>query len=296
MRRLIIVIFLCLSGLALPAAWSAERGALFKVSASGHTLYLFGTMHVGLPEFYPLEPRIAGALAGASTLALEIDPEQTGAAMAEALASHGLFAPGSAGNGAMPPALRARLGPVLEQAHIDPAAVASFKPWLLATVLALAEYASLGYRTDLAVDAYLARLARAGKVRVIELESVDAQLALFDRLPEAAQWRFLDESVGLIESGKQRAQVREVVEAWRSADRAGLDAIAERAQQDDTLSGRFVQQVMLDERNGPLADKLAQLLASENNTMAAIGVLHLVGKHGVPVLLRARGLTVERVY
>ena len=73
MRRQIIVILLSLFCFALPSAWGADRGALFKVSANGHTMYLFGTMHVGVPEFYPLEPRIAQAVAGASTLALEID-------------------------------------------------------------------------------------------------------------------------------------------------------------------------------------------------------------------------------
>jgi uncharacterized protein len=72
MRRPIIVVFLSLLMLALPSAWAAERGALFKVSGSGHTMYLFGTMHVGLPEFYPLEPRIATAVQNASALALEV--------------------------------------------------------------------------------------------------------------------------------------------------------------------------------------------------------------------------------
>jgi uncharacterized protein YbaP (TraB family) len=296
MRRQFIVILLGLCWLGAAPAWAAERGALFKVSANGHTMLLFGTMHVGLPEFYPLEPKIATALAAASTLALEIDPDQPPAAIAGAVAAHGLFAAGSVGNGAMPAELKARLEPLLEHAGIDPDAVTRYKPWLLATVLALADYAALGYRPELAVDTHLARQARAAKVRVIELESIEAQLALLERISGGDQWRFLDESVELIESGQQRLQARALVEAWRGADRAGLDAIALRVEQDETVSGRFMREIMLDERNGPLADKLTQLLARERNTVAAIGVLHLLGKRGVPELLRARGATVERVY
>jgi len=53
---------------------------------------------------------------------------------------------------------------------------------------------------------------------------------------------------------------------------------------------------MLEERNGPLANKLATLLEEQDNAVAAIGVLHLVGKHSVPAKLRALGLTVERIY
>lgn len=296
MRRKIIVTFLSVLFFALAPAWGADRGALFKVAASGNTMYLFGTMHVGLPEFYPLEPRIASAVASASTLALEIDPAQDPAIMAKAVQEQGMYGPGGALYQQMTPAMRARLEKVLQRARIDPAAVAGLKPWLVATVLAVAEYAAQGYRPDLSVDMYLAQLARASKVPVIELESISSQLAMFNRLSAADQWRVLEESIGMIESGKQSGEVRMIVEAWRSADQAALEAIAQRAEADDSLSGKFVQEVMLEERNVQLADKLSQLLAQKNNSVAAIGVLHLIGRNSVPVLLRARGVTVERVY
>jgi uncharacterized protein YbaP (TraB family) len=57
-----------------------------------------------------------------------------------------------------------------------------------------------------------------------------------------------------------------------------------------------VNEVLLKERNAALADKLARLLGSENRTVAAIGILHLLGTDGVPALLQARGISVERVY
>jgi len=298
MRRQIIVAFLgwLLLGLHPAAAHAAERGALFKVSGHGHTMLLFGTMHVGLPEFYPLEPRIAAAVAGASTLALEIDPMLDPAGLAAAMRRHAMLAPGSPSYESQPPPFRKRLERALKKANIDMAAVDRFKPWLLATTLALAEYAEQGYRTDMSVDLRLAQLARAGRVPVIALETVEGQLGMFDRLSTEEQWRFLDESMALIETGKQRGEVRQIVDAWRYADQAALEAIATRAESDTSMAGKFVQKVMLEERNGPLADKLAGLLEKQDNSVAAIGVLHLVGRHGVPVKLRARGFTVERIY
>lgn len=292
MRRQIIVVFLWLYCLALAPAFATERGALFKVSGGTHSMYLFGTMHVGLPEFYPLEPRIAQAVAAAPTLALEIDPTPDPAVAAKAMREHGMAGAGVA----MPAPLAARLARALEKAGIDAAAAAPLKPWLVAMILTMGEFEAQGYRSDLAVDAHLAALARAGKTKVVELESVAAQMALFDRLSDAEQWRYLDESIAMIESGKQRAEVLKVVEAWRTADRRALDAIAESVENDATFSGRFTREVLLDGRNGALADKLLELLKREDNTVAAIGVLHLLGKRGVPALMRARGVTVERVY
>jgi uncharacterized protein YbaP (TraB family) len=293
MRRQIIVIFLSLFIFVLPAASAADRGALFKVAGHGHTMYLYGTIHVGLPEFYPLEPRIAEAVANARTLALEIDPMTDPAIMSAALFKHGMS---GAAHKPLTPKLQQRLDRVLERARIDPAAVAQFKPWLVATLLALAEYSAQGYRPELSVDLHLAKLARKGKANVMELETVESQLMMFNRLTPEEQVQLLEEAVGMIESGKQSKEVRQIVEAWRTADQAALDAIAARAEADTSVSGRFVQKVLLDERNGALADKLVQLLTRENNSVAAMGVLHLIGTNSVPALLRARGITVERVY
>lgn len=296
MRRQIIVILASLLLLAQPCAWGADRGALFKVTSEGRTLYLFGTMHVGVPSFYPLEPRIAGIVAKAPTLALEIDAARDPGQLQRAVQQHGLLAPGEALAAKMSAAQRARLDAALARAGIAAAGVAGMKPWLVATMLALAEYGAQGYRADLGVEAYLSQLARDSKVPVTELESVEGQLALFGRLTEAEQLRFLDEILDMIEDGRQGEEARQIVDAWGRADRAALDAIASRVEADDTMSGRFLYKVLLVERNATMADKLAALIAQKNNSVAAVGVLHLVGKKSVPELLRARGMTVERVY
>ncbi len=293
MRRQIITVFLSVLCLLAGPAFGADRGALFKVAAHGHTMYLFGTMHVGQPGFYPLEPRIAGAVSKASALALEIDPAQDPAQIAQAMQAHGMQAPGAA---ALSPALRKRLDRVMAKAGIDADAVSRLKPWLLATVLAMAEYASQGYRADLSVDSHLAQLARAAKVPIVALETPASQMSLFNRLSEAEQLRFLEDSVAMIESGKQSEEVRVIVDAWRTADKEGFDKIAERAARDTSVAGQFVKKVLLDERNVIMADKLAAMLARSDNTVAAVGVLHLIGNTSVPALLSARGLTVERVY
>ena len=149
----------------------------------------------------------------------------------------------------MPAPLAARLARVLQKGGIDPAAVAPFKPWMVAVILALQDVAAQGYSPGLAVDAHLSGLARAGKVKVMSLESADLQMALFDRLSDAEQLRFLDETIANIETGKARAEIRAIVDAWSTADRAALDALAEKVESDTTLSGRFTREVLLDGRN-----------------------------------------------
>jgi pheromone shutdown protein TraB len=112
---------------------------------------------------------------------------------------------------------------------------------------------------------------------VLELESLDRQLSLLDRLPEPDRWRFLDEMMATIVSGAQRTEARAMVQAWSTADRDALDRIAARCDADASVSGTFVNRVLLKERNVDLAESLLQLLRQENRTFAAVGVLHLLG-------------------
>jgi uncharacterized protein YbaP (TraB family) len=283
--------------LGTSGALAADRGALFRLTLDGHVMHLFGTLHVGTPDFYPLEEHITDAVQAASTLALEIDPEQSRTGMQQALRTHGLLAPDAPTTYAtLPPAQQERLARLLRQGGFDPTAMLTLKPVLLATMLTMSEYTRLGYRADLSSETWLAQTARAHGVRVTSLESLDEQLAALDRLPEPDRWRFLDEMMDTIATGAQRTEAQEIVRAWRTADRAALDSIAARCEADPSVSGRFVSRVLIQERNVTLATRLLQLLRSEARTVGAIGTLHLIGTGSVPALLEQGGVRVERIY
>jgi len=294
MARRMMIVFLAALSLLASQAWAVERGALFKVSGHGHTMFLFGTIHMGLPEFFPLDQSVTQALAASTTLALEIDPTvQTGemAALAQRLA---LTTPAIVAT--MPPALGPRLARRLEALGVPARLSTQLKPWMLVITLTAVEYARLGYRPDLAIDAHLATLAHSQQIKVLALESVESQLDLFDRLPVADQWAILDETIASLESGEAQQEVQSITTGWAKADRATFDALALKYEKDRRLSSQILQRRLLTERNGPMADKLDGLLRREKNTMAAVGLMHLVGNNGLPALLRAKGLKVEQVY
>jgi uncharacterized protein YbaP (TraB family) len=291
-----IVWMTCLLWLIAVPSWAVDRGALFKVTGQGHTQYLFGTMHVGLPEFYPLEARIVDAVKGASTLALEIDPAEPQEQTAQAMVRQGMIVPGGAGYERMAPARRAQLDVALKAAGVEAEAANVLNPAMVAALISLSQYQKLGYRPELSADAWLAQLARRGKTRVVALETVDGQLGQFNKLTSAEQWHFLEESLDNLASGDELEEARGLVEAWAHADRAALDVLVRQVEEDTSVSGKFMRETLLDGRNGALADKLAALLKREEKTVGAIGMLHLLGKRGVPALLQAKGYRVERVY
>lgn len=296
--------FVFTAGLA-PVAVASDaipnRGALFRIEqqtgAVRNVAWLFGTIHVGAKDFYPLEPKITAALEQAAVLALEVDPLGSQADIAGAVREHGMYQNGRGPASAeLPAAYRPRLDRLLRQFDVPPPSVAPMKPWMLASLLTVREFERQGYQTELAVEVWLSQGARARKQKIVELESVQAQMALFGRMTTAEQALFLQETIDAIEDSEQANDARAIAAAWAAADRAALDRIADKTATDDSFSGRFVSRVLLDERNPLLADGIVKLLAREKLSVAAIGVLHLVGKNSVPELLRQKGLRVERVY
>ncbi|WP_342115786.1 TraB/GumN family protein [Pseudoduganella sp. OTU4001] len=301
MRRMIIVMFCLLLGLAHGAgaqeAAAPARGALYKLEYAGNTSWLFGTIHVGKEDFYPLEPRVTQAMERATAIALEIDPTADPVRSMAVMREFGLYAPGS---GSAMTDIRAEYRPRLERMlakhGIAPEMVAPMKPWLVVMMLTIGEYRNLGYRPEFGVDLQLAKVAHGQKKRVVELESIGGQAALFGRLTTQEQARFLEDSIDIIENPKQGVQPRDLVDAWSSADTAKFEALAREVEEDTTFSGKFMKQVLLKERNPLLADGIVEMMKTEKHSFAAIGTLHMVGSGNVAELLRQRGVKVERVY
>jgi uncharacterized protein YbaP (TraB family) len=302
-RHRIIVILTSLLCLYLPSATQSAplqsqqrqqppHGALYKIKQAGHTLYLFGTMHVGRADFFPLEPKVMRALNHASVLALELDPSRTDA-IQSALQRYGIT---TESDGRVPAALKTRRDALLQHYGIGSGAMAAMQPWLQATTLVVAEFGANGYQPRYSVDDYLlAQFKKTGKP-VRELESAESQLALLGGLSHLDQIQFLDDTITELEDPAGAQQAIAMANLWRDADSPGLAALLKKLEEDGTFSSRFTLDVLLKQRNPHLADGLANLLKENRNGFAAIGVLHLVGPDNVPALLQQRGYRVEQIY
>ncbi|ADJ65769.1 TraB/GumN family protein [Herbaspirillum seropedicae] len=303
MQRLIIVSLTWLSCLNwLSPAQAAEttteappRGALYEVSDGRHTLLLFGTIHVGAPDFYPLEPRLRQALAAAPVLALELDP-QNAAAMQEAAQRHGLYPPGQHLLDQLAPPLRQRTMATLQRLGLPEQGVQNLRPWMLALALTVQEYARHGYQSALAVDSHLAASVRAHGGQILELESAERQMRLFSQLSDAQQAQFLDDTLKELQDSHLNRRIDTLVDAWRHADSAGLASALRELQEDDSFTSRFTLKNLLRDRNPGLATGIAALLRRQDKAVAGIGILHLTGPDSVPALLAKQGLQVRQLY
>lgn len=285
-----------LAGASLqPSTAVRQGGAMFQIQRDGHSAYVFGTIHVGKADFYPLDAKVLQALQQSCCLALEIDPGNT-QAMIPLMKKYGFYLDGKPHQKDLPPKLQKQLAALLGKYNMAPEQVASLKPWLIATMLGISEYASQGYLSQYGVDSTLASLAKSGNKRLVELETAEAQLSLLGGLSHAEQVQFLQDSVDEIQDPAKAQRSVDLVNLWRNGDIDGLAAMLAEMNAEDSFASKFMQRALLDGRNPGLADGIAKLTASASDPFVAIGMLHLVGPNSVLAILQQRGYTVKRIY
>lgn len=312
MRRTIVFVFTLLLGFfstsaqadntaASKAASTAQkqtipqRGTLYRVTYRGNTSYLFGTIHVGKTAFYPLEPEVTRAFSAAKKLVIEVDIRNT-EAMRQAIMRHGLYPAGQTINQHLSADASAQLRQALRRYGTPFESIARMKPWMVANLLLVQEMARQGFPSEQGIELHFLSLAEKQKKAVQELETADYQLSLFDSMSDAEQEEYLIENLTELGNGTAMQKALDLIKAWQIADARALDAALQEMQKGENASDRFLQKVLLDQRNPAMAKQVETLLKTDKHSFVAVGALHLLGEQGVPGLLRQAGYKVEKLY
>lgn len=259
---------------------------LYEIASADGSVegWMVGTIHA-LPAFVEWRtPAIEKAATSADLLVVEIAALGDGADIARTFAalanSTGL--PPLAER--LPPALRPRLAELLERGDFTAREFAATETWVAALTLARIDAAG-----DPANGVDRALIAEFKGRRVRELEGAAAQLALFDRLPEAQQRAML---AAVVEESAAAARDPERLQrAWLAGDAKAIEA----STREGVLADPAVREVLLTARNRRWAAALAPLLAEAPRPLIAVGAAHLVGPEGVPALLEAQGYRLRRI-
>lgn len=284
-----------LAGTPTPAGAGKRHGILYKVSRSGSEAYLFGTIHVGVKSFYPLSSEVHQALAASTEMVLELDTRAE-RAYAHAVLVHGSYGQGEHLQNFIAPATLERLTQALHALGITVASMAHLKPWLIANILMGLELQRSGFERGQGNEFALLAHAQEHGTNVIELESADYQLALFDTLSAPQSERYLLESLAQLSDGSSLRKAMATIDAWDSADATALDALVPAAIDGDSVMSEFTRRVLLGRRNPEMAARIERIMQDGKTAFVGVGLLHLLGADGLPQLLAQHGYRVERVY
>ena len=266
-----------------------DRGFLWRITRDGRSSWLYGTVHAAKRDWMLPGPQVMQALKASDTIALELDlqdPEigrRLGAGMAAQRSAP------------LPEPLRQRLARLAEAECIPAQMLAPLSPEMQVATLAVLVGRRDGIDPSYGIDAVLGGFGRASGKPVVSLETPEQQLRVL-QMPNAQETlSFVESGVQDLESGRARPLVVRLTQVWADAD---LDTLAGYTSWCDCLhteADRAQQARLLDARNPPLADAIAEMHNAGKNVFAAVGSLHMIGALGLPGLLAERGFSVERV-
>lgn len=274
------------------AAESTPSPALYEVKSGKGVAFLFGTLHVGKREFYPLSDIVERAFKESDVLVVEADITNLQGLRESAPLMQ--YAAPDALSKKLPATLYERFKKQATRFGVPVEEVDRMRPFMAASALTVGQLAEAGYEPRYGVDGYFLEAAQRQKKPIRELEGLAAQMKLFGNLSDADQHLFLENTLTGLETGKASEQVDAMVGGWRF----GNVDVLKRAVDEYNASVKDAPRLddkLIYGRHDAMITKIADYLASGQVHFVAVGSLHLIGPKGLPALLEKKGFAVRRI-
>lgn len=279
-----------------PAAETkAARMLIWEVSRADQPsmkAWIFGTVHVGKAEFYPLPAAVAKAFAEADVLAVEADVTDQGAL--EKATSLMLYQPPESLVTRLPAPLVDRLRNQCRRLGLPFEALQSVKPFAAAGLLVVTEYSRQGMEQAQGLDLHFIQQARSVSKPIVELEGLVEQARIVTSMSRDDDIAFIDNAVASLESGDAGRLINRLVSAWQAGDGQRLWNMLEESSKGMDRRSQ-IEEVLMHARNRQMAVKTDALLKSGKKPFVAVGAAHLVGPTGLVKLLGERGYQLRQL-
>lgn len=272
------------------AEQTGGRGFMWEVESNGNTVYLVGSMHIADDSFYPLREEFEKAFAEADYLGVEIDISKAAdEAQQKLILDLGSYQDGTTLKDHVSSETYTKLGDILKKNGLEPNALDAFKPWVAESTLASLKSAAAGYEASAGVDLYFIQKAIESKLPIIELESYESQLGMFNDFSKELQEETLKATLDNFDVLDD--SVNQMAEMWKTGNDEQLLDLTNNFSDNEEYN-----QAMLIDRNIGMADKIDGYLKSDKKEeyFIVVGAAHYLGEHGIVKLLEDKGYTVER--
>jgi uncharacterized protein YbaP (TraB family) len=274
-----------------PAKPTHASPAMWTVHGAKGTVYMLGSVHV-LPKNIDWQtPKLMTAMRQSDTFVFEVPMNAESRAKAASFFRANAVLPGSV---ALPSLfdseMRADFREVVMLSHADPTYIVYMRPWLAALVLEGAASGEKGLNPAEGVDnkVYAIAKARVG-IQFRALERDEDQFKLFVKdgriAEEVSDLRLAFKDI----LSHRGVQMKDLLTAWEKGDTV---ALAKLVPEDKATSPKF-RKLVIEDRNRKWVPEIEAMLNEPHTFFITVGAAHLVGKTGVPNLLRADGYKVE---
>lgn len=261
---------------------------LWQVDKNGNTSYLFGSIHLGSNDMYPLSDAVYKAYSSTEHLMVEIDltPEEE-AKMSALVQKYGF-------NPTVP--LEKRLSPeglvMYKKACLEKSLpckqFSTYQAWFLSVQLSLISMQKLGYQDELGIDKHFLKKAHQANRNVISLESAESQFRLLGGFDQMQQETMLLQS---LYATKQ--DFIGLFEAWKSGDDDSMLAMHQADFEQPSENAMY--KALFDDRNIDMTAKILENIRANKSLFVVVGAGHVIGEKGIVELLRKEGFKLVQI-
>jgi uncharacterized protein len=279
-----IVLLLAL-GLFSPS-YGQDKALLFEISGNGlvQPSYLYGTFHLMCPSDLKISAATTKALTASRQLYLEIDFDDPG--LQTRMLGSMMFSGGKSLRDFMSASDYAVVDRhLLQTMGLGLAQMGMLKPIALVGFM----FRSLMKCEPASYDLTFAEMAGREKKEVLGLETVEQQVAVFDKIPMEEQVQALVDMARKPDEARQ--ELASFVAAYKAQDLPELMKLSKESNFGE--STQFEQELLVARNTNwiPIIEKAAR----DKSTFFAFGAGHLGGASGVLNLLRQKGYSVKPV-
>jgi hypothetical protein len=284
---------------------SADTPLMWRATAQdGQIMYIFGSIHAGSEDLYPLPAYVMDAFYRSGYLAVEADIvalESDFAAIMEMMNSlmyeEGTTIVDDIGEDLYERALTA-VSELEEFSALGFTAetLTGFKPYFWTDMLTAVAVERAGMDLDLGLDKFFIREAMEREMGILEIESVASQMDMLLGLSPALQSLLLEEALNM---DKAVEGLEELYRLWRIGDEAALKdliyEVDEEYSEEQVILMEEYMDALLTQRDLHMADVAESYMAEGKTVFYVVGLAHLLGEDSVIGLLGQRGYTIELV-
>ncbi|GAE05311.1 TraB/GumN family protein [Paenibacillus sp. JCM 10914] len=244
---------------------AGAEGLMWKVTNDNNTLYLLGSVHMGIAEMYPMHKSIREAFSAADDLWVELDIVNGDMTY---LQEKMVYSDGTQLQDHIAPATYEKLQTVLKQLGLPLDTFNSFKPFAISTTLTSFAYfedpADSIFAMAAGIDQYFITNALLTGKPIHELEGVKVQADVLGDVSAEAQEQELVDLLDTLSSKEASAKIATNLKQMQLEWVAGnADGLKDQLMADGQLTQGETNQKLLGERDKNMALKLAELLEQD---------------------------------
>ncbi len=268
-----------------------SKSMFWKLIGPKNNIYLLGSIHIGVPQLYPLPDTILSAFRRAKHIVLEVDLTDTAFAVELAtLATMFLFNDGRTLKTTLSDSAYKLTQKALSDVGMSILKFERYKPWAVSILLTQMTLANMGILPQYGVESYFISLKDTLQ-QFHELESVRSQFTLLDTYLNNEA--FLTYSI--LSLALAKSQMNTLLKAWKCGDTKTMEELLfSQIAPVDSSHLKVIYEKLFFERNKKMAQRIFEYLNQTEDYFIIVGTGHLIGPNSILEILKDKGFALQQ--